>query len=414
MYRSYFIALSLALFLSSCGSDEPGVSPEDQVETKASIDLSLSAETAWNNCTANWVARLDTNHLTPQWYSGDTHAAYGLFAFKGNRRNRYVFKVKGRVPDARFFSYESYEGPMMAIGDHIFDHEITGNPSGYTASMNAGQEYNLLVYSPEDRFRPTTQLAGYKHLELTKSKIRKTIKTVMFRIYAPENQKSVTLADFPQVYAYDPYTGQPKACPRVHNFKPFDIPQQIVTAMRGAKTSRTLDFENPPKWFSAVGLGTNSAVSEYVINTTRMENPNDVAVVQFRAPYYSTKEMLGNVRYWSFCFPNFAENTTLSCLPDYIAQKDQGKMITVVYGRPNAAVQAEAERQGYYFMPDTRRTGVGPADLQKINSFVYRNMVTSDQFAPYSYQGDYRPRGKICNIQEFMNPGMRSFACLRN
>jgi|GEM_PF-2071419 len=425
MSRIRFIFASVAvLIMSGCGTDRAEKNQTDpstkiDLETNSPEKLELSpelrvgAETAWNNCTAGWVARMDTNHLTPQWYSGDTHAAYGLFAFKANRRNRYVFKMKGRVPDARFFSFESYEGPLMGLGDHIFDHQILGTPEGQVASHHAGYPYSLLVHAPEDQNRAIAQTPGYARLALTKSKIRRTIKTIMFRIYAPSGQKQVTAADFPQVFAYDPVTGRPKACPQVHHFKPFDIPQQMVTAMRGMKATRTLDFDRPPKWFSIAGLGTNTAVKEYVINTTRMENPNDLAVIQFRAPYFATKRTYGHVRYWSFCFPNFAENKTLSCLPDYIAEKDQGKIVTVVYGKSNPVVEQAAKNAGYYFMPDSRRYSTNPRDIQKVSAFVYRNMMTTPGFAPYSYRGDYRPRGKVCTTQEFVNSATRQYACLR-
>jgi hypothetical protein len=425
--KNLITAIVFGFLVFGCGSDEHSEVVVNKTDTtvvetaedvgEVRMDLAAGAETQWNNCTANWVARLDTNPLTPQWYSGDTHAAYGVFAFRANRRNRYVFKFKGRVPDARFFSYESYEGPLMALGDHIFDHQMLGTSSGQPASLSAGQGYGLLVYPPEDSGRPVARIPGYSRMELTRSKVRRTIKSVMFRVYAPKGQKQVTLADFPQVYAYDPQTGRPKACPRVHNFKPFDMPQQIVTAMRGMKTSRTLDFGSPPGWFGGLGLGTNTAVKDYVINTTRMDDPNDIAVVRFRAPYFS-KQLSdktytpGHTRYWSFCFPNFAENTTLSCLPDYVAEKDQGKMITIVYGKRNPQVEYAAEQAGYYFMEDTRRQAIRPKDIQRVNAFVYRNMMTTPEFDSYSYQGDYRPRGKVCTTQQFLNPSIRSGSCL--
>lgn len=432
---SSFIPLSLiATLSSSCGQPTSTTSPtasgissaEVQVKRAISSETLLNQqrslqvgrqdyaldETAYNECSANWVKHMDTNHLNSKVYTGDTHAAYAVFAFKANKRDKYVFRIKGNTPKARFFSFETYKGPLMGIGDHIMDHHLLDSDPRLPAYESDQDHYNLIVHPPEDYYRWSVNRPGFKKLAFTRSTIVRSIKTIMMRIYAPQGQKKLTDADIPKIFAFDPVSGRPKACPASHNFKPFSIPQKAVTVLRGLKTTRELEFTPSPKWFSVLGLGANTAVKDYVINTTRIDSKDDVSLVKFRVPYSAKGNDMGQVRYWSFCFQNFARNKTLDCLPDYLAEKDQGKIITIVHGRQNAAVEEAAKKAGYYFIPDKRHEDPANADdIQRVVGFVYRNMKTTPAFDSIAYTGDYKPRGRICTTEEFLNPSLRSIAC---
>ena len=99
-------------------------------------------------------------------------------------------------------------------------------------------------------------------------------------------------------------------------------------------------------------------------------------------------------------------------MPDYIAKKDYGKIITVVHARENAEVRKAAEEAGYYFIADKRPISDDPKVHQEVIAQVYRNLLPTEEFDPQAYKGDYRPKGKLCTKDEFLNAELRKDKCL--
>ncbi len=387
--------ISLCIFslwtVLACGDDKNKTPDIDNKKSSDSVKLR-----AFNDCTNSWVTDLSTQPLAPKNYTGDTHAAYGIFAFKANRRSNIAFKITGRSPHARFFSYETYEGPVMGIGEHLFDHEIMGLAQRQSAL--SGQPYQFILHHPRHQHLNAINQFGYKKLAFKPLRIRKTIKTLMFRIYAPRDNQIITPSMMPKIEAFNPYTGRAVSCPPRHHFKQFSIPQRVVTLFRGMKKKQHMEFGPPPRWTKVLGIGTNSAVNQYTINTSKLDQNSDVAVIKLNTPTSTISSRNPESRYWSFCFKNFARNQTLSCLPDFVAKKDHGSQITIVFARKNSAVEKLSQQNGYYFIEDTRVPAERRRNQQQVVGFVFRAIFSSKP----NLEPSQIASGKICNVNSFL------------
>jgi len=103
------------------------------------------------------------------------------------------------------------------------------------------------------------------------------------------------------------------------------------------------------------------------------------------------------VRYWSLCEINFPNNQGLVCLVDHLTAPDSEGFVTVVNGG-GTEIQQEANRRGYYYIPDMR-----PADTKMV-LYAFRNILPSPEFKEsQQYKGDYNPKIHICSRQEFLS-----------
>jgi len=345
------------------------------------VDGRQSHRAQWGDCTQAWLSFLDIGEGFPKYLSGDTMAAYGLFMFKMNRRNEVALVLEGNSYQARFWSIETYLGRTQIKTDHRFDRDIILDDDGkwrvLFSSHRANDMQSMLLANP---------------------RVLNRVYSIMIRIYLPNQQ--LRPEDLPRVRAINPRTGEPAACPTPHVPSMVDIPQPFFT-LRDLQRQNRLEFDRQPPWFDRFGLGGNSAVPDYRQATQRMDRNDDVAVIRFKAPSFgSTPE--ADSRYWSLCIQNFARNTTLACLPDFLAKRDAYDYVTVVFARPNSSVAQHAAELGYNFIADTRDSTKGFRDLQRVVGFVYRNLLPSDHFLPYLYQGSYEPKGYMCSQNEFL------------
>ncbi len=392
---------------------DPSVSPIDPETITGSTELPSSIpseskykeETAENNCSANFVetSQLSVDPFTPKFFTGDTVAAYGLFTYERTRTQRFVFKIKGKVPSARFVSFESYEGALQAKVDYAPDFQIFSQSSLTPPSDYANAEYEIYLKEAD-----VPDIEGTANLDMPAPPLLIRQKGSMFyRVYVPTDLQDLTLEeDMPDVFAYDPDTGEPKACPEPYIDRAFSIPQSVLTIFRGIRHKTEYDFEPAPSWFNNLGLGGNSAIADYVVGTNKLFD-DSVTVIKFKAPNsVSDSGVDPQVRYWSLCYQNFAKNETLACLADSIVRKDAEGNVVAVFGKTSAKTQEIVEGLGYNFVPDNR------ADNQATVGVAYRNLIPDQSFADtLMYKGDYLPKAMVCSEAEFENPETRLTKC---
>ena len=116
----------------------------------------------------------------------------------------------------------------------------------------------------------------------------------------------------PRIRAFNPYTGRPVPCPSTHHFKPFKLPQRFVTVFRGLKKRSNMLFGAPPQWTKILGIGTNSAVNQYTMNTSRLDQNFDVAVIKLNTLTSPISSPYPQTRYWSFCFTSVFRFSSLA------------------------------------------------------------------------------------------------------
>jgi hypothetical protein len=356
------------------------------------ILLGLISFTSFSQeCSHLWQSDLATGTIGPKGYLGDTHAAYGIQAFLNDGTKYYV--VKGRFPKARFFSVETYEGRKNGTGKSVFDSHIipdsdSVNPFTEGVALNAEPRDYTLFIAPEG-----SPQFGPNQLNFTK---RQRYISFYIRYYVPSFGAQVTVADLPQVEAYDLKTRQPTSCSKSWPVENFTNYPQFLGGLSD-KPEGVFSF-GQAKW----NKGANSAVGKYAEGHSEMRF-DEVALIRFKAPtFFNSFSGLGTfnssaqVRYWSLCEKNLPNNQGLVCLADYLTPPDKNGYVTVVTGS-GEDIKAEAGRRGYYFMPDMR-----PKNAVMI-LFAFRNILPSADFKQNEqYKGDYNPRMRICKESEFL------------
>lgn len=344
-------------------------------------------------CTADWDVYFDTNPFSSQVISGDANAGYALYSFWGDPDLE--IELRGEFPRARFLSLETEETRFPLNRDHLFDYQIdpdegSENPFREGTALDTPRRRYTVIASPVKPAgaRNTVQLPGGR-----------LINVIMFRIYSPNRGVTLTRADLPRLFARDVATKRPVTCPRrARRPVRWHFPQFLADAYAALND---FEFKQP----GDVGfLGLNQAAG-YAYGVVKMER-EDVVLARFRAlSFVDTTagtgifdDRVADVRYWSFCSNNFPNNEGLACLPDFLTRPSEDGLTYVVVGR-GAAVNKEAERRGYNFLPDIR------SSRQRVMGFAYRNLVPNPAFKPRMYTGDYLPEGRRCAAADFLAGG---------
>lgn len=343
------------------------------------------------DCTPLWQHDLGTAPIGPKAFMGDTNAAYGEFGFHAD--NTKVLRLRGRFPHARFMSVESYRTKKNSDYDAILDYQIEPNPGSQNPFR---QGVSLDIENRDYSIDVVPNGIDWPNASNTlKLATDSSIVSIWVRYYSPNAGFTISLADLPTLEALDAQTGAPAECPEPYEFTPYTHYPQFLTYIVPHKTY--LEF----KPFD-VGLAGNNAIPTYPQAHSKMEL-GEVAVLKFKAPSFINTHPgsgeftnQGEVRYYSMCSINFVKNMGLACLPDHLAHPDKEGFVTLVYG-PEGAVESEAVRRGFNFLPDLR------VPNQKMVMFAYRNILPSQWFTDnHLFKGDYMPTGMICSEKDFL------------
>ncbi|NDC26073.1 MAG: hypothetical protein EBZ49_18340, partial [Proteobacteria bacterium] len=210
-------------------------------------------------CSHLYQYDLKTGTIGPKGYLGDTHAAYGIFAFRNNGSKFYI--VKGKFPTARFLSFETTSGSKNGTGKSLFDTQVIPdlgsiNPFHDGVALNAQPRNYTLVLAPDNAPR-----LGPNQITFPK---RETLISLYVRYYSPTQAVQVQLSDLPTIEAYDLKSGKPAECGSgwpVENFTNY--PQFL--GWLSDKPSGVFPFELY-QWKK----GANSAVGKYAQGHSQM------------------------------------------------------------------------------------------------------------------------------------------------
>lgn len=353
--------------------------------------LFISLTSFSQECSHLWQSDLKTGTIGPKGYMGDTHAAYGIQSFLNDGKRYYV--IKGKFPQARFFSVETYNGKKNGAGSALVDSQMipdlgSVNPFVDGVAIDAPNRSYTIFIAPSDAPK-----LGENQIPFNPSE-----KYVSFyiRYYFPNMGLQTTLSDLPRIEAYDLETRQPTSCGKswpVENFTKY--PQFL--GVLSQEPEGVFSFKQAT-W----NKGANSAVGKYAVGNSRMSF-DEVALIRFKAPsFVNTFSGMGafssnaQVRYWSLCSINFPNNQGLVCLADQLTLPDSQGYVTIVNGT-GAEVQEEATKKGYYFIPDIRPSN------SKMVLYAFRNIMPSADFKQnQQYKGDYNPKIRICHRDDFV------------
>jgi hypothetical protein len=151
-----------------------------------SLVILFARTTFSQECTAEWRAFLDTNPLHKKVISGDSSAAYAIYAYWGDPNLK--LELKGNFPKARFISFETEETRFPKSEDAIFDVDIepdagSENPFRNGTALDTPHRAYTVIASPQKNEGSvnTVRLPGGR-----------LINALMFRIYAPNAGITIT------------------------------------------------------------------------------------------------------------------------------------------------------------------------------------------------------------------------------
>jgi hypothetical protein len=332
------------------------------------VDFGVSRESV--ECTQDWQLDLSTDGVGPKGMSGDTHTAYGVFSFYGEKGLRLV--MQGRKPaNARFFSVQNYWSRLFLDRLDLFKLD---QESSVLIDEDLSQDFSIEL--AERRSANNAAVEGSQYFAIRPLGVQ----VVMIRIYAPFSE--VRAETFPRVFALRDDDKTPK-CPRLHQTRfTLNAPQLVG---RLAPKHKELKFGK-----QALAIGSNRAIPGYVVSLAEIAH-DKVSVIWIKAPRVGQ-----DVRYWSFCTQNFLQNTTLNCLADQAAVPKIDDWVGVIVGQGDD-IRACALKQNLHFLEDLRES------KQKLAGFVYRNILPSAEFLETNlYSGEYLPSGTVYDRQEFL------------
>jgi hypothetical protein len=326
-----------------------------------------------------------TATVGPKAYTGDTHAAYGVFPFTADSSTYFV--LEGSFPRARFLSVETYKKKKNYTVDALFDAQIEPDPGSVNPvrepeAANPSRRYTIVV-APSSLVVPP----GTNVLRLADGEPEAAIWT---RYYAPDAGAVFSAADLPRIAAYSVETGAPTACPPMRFENPSsDLPQ--VLSLLAPRHREPFDF----RLFHVPWAG-NAAQGKYAYGVSKMAR-GDVLVVRFRPPTFGLpSEGARDVRYWSLCAINLIKNLGLACLADRDAVPNAAGLVTAVISSANG-VREHALARGEHYLPDTRDAA------NRMVMATLRNLMPSPAFAETEqYQGDFNPRAVICTAEDYL------------
>lgn len=381
-------------------------------------------------------------------------------------------RIEGRVPDARYFSFHSYDSAQRPI-DGIADYEITpvgdsGDPSRRPASA-PGTAYEIYVSreglkTPRD---PNTLYAG--DMPVGSARVPNPRINLIYRVYVPADGKypdggvdlprviletddgATTILEFGECGPLNPSTGnavneaiRESDAPDAASLVPYPFatsPPGFArfyglpdTARRLASAvTYNLTGQPVPKSSATEGSGGGffSNVHNAYLTGSFSRNFGNLYVVRAKAPTFEDDSRLApgaapQLRYWSICTNDFPTQRFVGCLTDYQAEIGPDGWLTLIVSDAGDRPSETTAGSGINWLP---WGGVYVDSL-----LIYRHMlpaVGDDGFAEAiqnvgyyqeleAVMGDYAPRATYCDAAtvdaalaaEPANPGLAVYdAC---
>lgn len=340
------------------------------------------------------------------------------------------YRIRGQFPHARYTSFVAYNGlPMDALLDvDLPADEGSVNPFVPGASRAAAERrYTVRVVAERAPADAADREPGTLYVGGGQLGSPAPVFYVLYRVYvADRGSGPAGGVPLPSVEAVLPGEGRLDVgqlpCGAVHGT--FDalplsgVHEQYARASPPAAGPALSSAANPPAWSVETGLtaallgrvgqgdlvsgGPASNPHNRYIAATASRGHGEVLAIRGRAPTtpatFDGEPVMGqgDLRYWSFC-QNSRTTRYVDCLSDSHVALDAEGWYTIAISDPT-------ER------PQTARNWL-PFGPEPDGQVLYRHMLPSASFIPYSAQGadgpleaamgDYYPRAAYCSAEQF-------------
>lgn len=424
--RRWFAGLG-TLLLAAC-ADGDGSRPADAGQNTESAPPASSPATpvAGNLADCAWLLRSDpvlVNFLYPDqdavYYISVVPAVPGL-----------ELRIRGEFPHSRYMSFVSYDGlPVDAVLDRELPPEAgSQNPYRVGADRSAAaRAYQLELRAEPPPTDPSQRVPGVLYTGAGQGGVGSPVAYLFYRLYVPDQGSGATGGvPLPQIELAGqplPEAFQPLSCERLRQLLPSlaGVPEAYAQLDSPALPLSLLRAEPEPVWtvesgLTAGALGGTPLAGE--VSGGPGSNPHnkyiaapvsraygDLLLLRARAPSAPrTREGQalmtdGELRYWSICM-NSRSTRYISCRSDSDIVVDPDGQFTLVISTPDA--RPASARNWLPFGPEPE------------GQLLYRHMLPSPQFYPYSAQGGehsgqplaatmgaYYPRARYCSREEF-------------
>lgn len=378
-----------------------------------------------NSVWESYIGRDTTVGILP-----DQYANY--FTYTLARTNQDLgFKIKGKFPDARYFSFNVYSLGDNATQGSLVDYQIgtdSGNPNPFVAnkdSVETGADYTVYIVPEHYKGKELPNMLSFR------DDVKLLTMVIRMYDYNVDDQGGVEL---PTVEAFTieedegKMTFENSNLPRALNLRMivrnFSLPKMVKRLSLLYETESEASLESLGKEQSHTALPFHAIDSKGFIenNDNRYllagitKQEDEVYLFRFKSPSYTTGPENINqteVRYWSFNLGN-AASYNFNALKDEDALVDSAGIVHIVLASADPELEKQCEALGYNFLEWNMPW--------KEALILFRHMLAKPDFeaqidavppikegmkdfaeteAPY-YMGDYAPRGIRMSKEDFL------------
>lgn len=378
-----------------------------------------------NTVWESYIGRDTTVGILP-----DQYANY--FTYTLARTNRHTgYRIKGRFPQTRYFSYNVYSLGDNTTQGSLVDYQIktdSGRPNPFVADSDST--------ATDDRYTVHIVPASFDGAGLSNAlHFRDDVKllTIAIRLYDYDIDDFGGV-DFPTVEAFSLDQTNADASltaerlPRALNLRSivrrFSLPKMVERLSLVFQTEHSVTLDGPDGQqrytlpFHAVdtrGFIENND-NRYLLSAITKQD-GEVYVFRFRAPIHNQNGAAdinsAEVRYWSFNLGNKA-TYNFNALKDEDALLDKDGYATIVLASPDREIQARVQALGYNFlawnMPHRegyilfRHMLARPDFTAQIDDVppITADMTAFESSEAHHYMGDYAPQGVRMSKEDFL------------
>lgn len=342
------------------------------------------------------------------------------------------FKISGKFPSTRYFSFNVYSLGDNATQGSLIDYQIetdSGKPNPFVANRDSVEV--------DDNF--TVYLIPSKHKDKKLPNVlpfRDDVKllTMVIRLY-DYNIDDFGGEEFPTVEAFtmkdatEDLTLNPVHLPKALNLRSIvrkvSLPGMVKRLGLVFETENTMQLDGPKskqKYFSLPfhAIDTKGYIenndNRYLLAAITQQTTDEVYIFKFKSPSYTTGPENINqtdVRYWSFNLGN-AATYNFNALKDEDAIQDDQGYVHIVLSRKNAAVEQRAKELGYNFLEWKmdwqeglilfRHMLANPAFEAQIDNVppIKEGMTEFIPTEGHKFMGDYAPQGIRMSKEDFL------------
>ena len=379
-----------------------------------------------NTVWESYIGRDTTVGILP-----DVYANY--FTYTLARTNDDIgFRIKGKFPDTRYFSFNVYSLKDNATQGSLVDYQIetdSGAPNPFVAdrdSVEVGENYTVHIVPSKHKDKDLPNLLPFRDSP--------KLLAMVIRLY-DYNIDDFGGVDFPTVEAFtiedDPQEGyelSPTRLPRGLNLRGLVRKKRLPEMVRRLgllyETEHLATLDGPPSKQEYLSIPFHAIDTQGFIenNDNRYllsaitKKEDEVYVFRFKSPTYTSGPEDINqtdVRYWSFNLGNSA-TYNFNALKDEEAIVDAEGYVNIVLASKDAVIETRVSELGYNFMDWNmpwekglilfRHMLANPNFEAQIDDVppIKEKMTDFAATEAQRYMGDFAPHGLRMSTDDFL------------